>query len=152
MPLFVPSDYVTLSFSSRIGGGTRFYDVDELAALQQAISAGLAATAESEPLRVIASKSATKNARLFEERAYARILLGDLDSASADLEVAAASEVTVPWVQDIIDRANLIRGLLRTDGPGGVERQLATWRDYTSAALGIERDGEATTSATGTAN
>jgi len=144
MPMFVPSDVVSLSFSSRVGGGARIYDTDEPAALHQAISAGLAATTAAEPLRVIACTSVTKNARLFEERAYARILIGDLDSASADLAAAAASEVTVPWVQDIVDRANLIRELLESDGEVGVTRQLASWRDYTCAALGIAGEGRGT--------
>jgi hypothetical protein len=104
-----------------------------------AFRAARPATTASEPLRVIACTSVTKNARLFEERAYARVLLGDLDSASAELAVAAASEVTVPWVQDIVDRANLIRELLDSDGEAGVTRQLASWRDYACAALGISR-------------
>jgi hypothetical protein len=135
MPLFIPSDHLTLNFSSRVGGGTRFYDMDEHTALQQAISTALATTEATEPLQVIASHQATKNPRLFEGRAYARILLGDLDAAAPDLSVAAASEG-----QDTADRATLIRGLLGSDGTPGVVRQLACWRDMTCAALGIGRE------------
>lgn len=135
MPLFMPSDVVDLSFSSRVGGGARFYDMDEHTAMQQAISTALAATEATELLRVIAFHQATKNPHLFEGRAYARILLGDLDAAAPDLSMAAASER-----QDTADRAALIRGLLGSDGTPGVVRQLACWRDKTCAALGIRRE------------
>lgn len=137
MPLFIPSDVVTLSFSARVGGGTRFYDMDETAAMQNAISAALASALESQPVLVIASKSATRNPRLFEARAYARVLLGDLDAAMADLAVAKASRS-----QDVADRATLIRGLLDNDDTAEAVRQLARWRDETCAALGIEHDSQ----------
>jgi hypothetical protein len=109
--------------------------MDEPAALHEAIAAGLTATATSDALQAIASHQATKNPRLFEARAYARILLGDLDAAAPDLAVAAASEG-----EDTADRATLIRGLLGSDGTPGVVRQLGSWRDKTCAALGIRRD------------
>lgn len=142
MPLFVPSDVVTLSFSSRVGGRSRFYGMDEPAAMQQAVSEALAAALKPEPLQAIASRLVTKNASLFEARAYARILLGDPEAASADLRIAAASRVTAPWVQEIVDRANLMAGLLESGSPADAVHQLGRWRDDTCAALGIKRTTE----------
>jgi len=142
MPLFVPSENVVLSWSKRIGGGSRkFYKFDEDALATAIVAAIEGLRSEDDALVEILSRAdtASPNRRLHEVIGYAQLLQGDASGAQESLIRAAAGVVETPWAQEIIDRARLISRLLDEGGPDQAVVQLDRWCDQTAGALGLRR-------------
>lgn len=105
MPLFVPSDNVVLSWSERIGGGTRKYDKFDEEALAAAIAIaveGLGNEDDALGQMVARDNPTSPNRRLHEVVAYARLLLGDLISAQESLARAETGIAKAPWERKIM--------------------------------------------------
>jgi len=142
MPLFVPSENVVLSWSERIGGGSRkYYSYDEDAVAAAVSSAVEALGTEEDALGeiVVRDDPASPNRRLHEVVGYARLLLGDSIGARESLARAAAGVPKAPWGQEIIERARQVGRLLDEEGGDRAVGQLEQWCDQTAGALGLRR-------------
>jgi hypothetical protein len=140
LPLFRPSEHITLTWSERVGRG-QVYGPSDLEAFQSVVRSGLASLgSEQEELARIASAADTPNHRIIEDRGYALILLGDKQRALSSLRtVAAGGPVRQRPQQKMINRAQYMCQLLHHDGLAAATEQLARWRDETCAALGLQR-------------
>ena len=140
MPLVVPSDVVNLSWSERMGGGSRKFRVDERDALEQAIGAAFTGlSTDDTALRQVLARGMPlgANSRVNEMVGYTQVLLGDLEAAQKSLACARGGPTVQAWEQAIVDRAQLIADLLRSQGRDGAIAQLDKWRDATAGALGL---------------
>lgn len=140
MPLFVPADVIDLSWSERVGGRTRKYDNLD----KQALEAGIIAAfknlgAEEEAVEQTAAREAreSRNRRVQEVVAYARILSGNLSAAREALTLAEAGATETPWEQEIVVRVEFVRRLLDQEGRAAVVDQLDRWCHQTVGALGL---------------
>lgn len=131
MPLFVPSLHLSLNFSQRVPGGVTTFGISDLSAFETAIAlAADGLPSESEALRMVAESDA-------EESGYARLLLGDIDGAAAEL----ARPFHVDDVRDFVEaarerRAQILLSLESGESEAAVD-QLRTWRDATARAVRV---------------
>jgi hypothetical protein len=142
MPLFIPTDVIDLSWSERIGGRARKYDnLDEQALVTGIIAAVDALGTEQDAAEQTAAREVreSRNRRVQEVVAYARILTGDLAGAREALTLAEAGATETPWEQEIVDRVELVHRLLNQKGCAAVVDQLGRWCDHTVGALGLRR-------------
>jgi len=142
MPLFIPTDVIDLSWSERIGGRARKYDnLDEEAPVTAIIAVFDALGTEEDAVEQTAARGVreSRNRRVQEVVAYARILTGDLAGAREALTLAEAGITETPWGQEIVDRVELVRRLLDQKGHPAVVDQLDRWCGHTVGALGLRR-------------
>jgi hypothetical protein len=142
MPLFVPSDVVTLSWSERIGGGARKFHKNDEDALNAAISSAIGDLGvEEDALGEFVSRgtSINGNRRVDEVVGYTHLLLGDVSSAQESLARAEVGTAAIAWEQEIIDRVRNIIRILNESGPDRAVAQLDRWCEQTVGALGLRR-------------
>lgn len=138
MPLFVPTDALSLDHSRRIGGSAALFDMDDQDSLSRAVREALyqaSSTDEGAWIRDVAKKGPTPNIRLQEVSAYCALLGRD---AHAGLEGLGALERHVaryPWEQEVVDRARHVASLLRRSDLDSALRTLESWRDETVQRL-----------------
>ena len=135
MPLFVPADYVDAQWSSRVGG----YAVDDVGGMSSAISLALTTVeSEADALSRIAEKEPTRNLRVVEASAYARVIAyGDTAVAIDLLDRAKNSKVAYGWVRELVDRMLSMSQLLQHEGNDAALAQLRKWRNRTASAIGL---------------
>jgi hypothetical protein len=137
MPLFVPTDVVDLSWSTRVGGGSTLYHADD-ATIGGAVKEALDAT-HNTGMDLLTSKHVDdRNVRLLECKAYGLIILGRPDQATACLRRVAEYPSRHDWEEDLTRRAS---GMLQILQEGDNETALARLRDWkiaTVAALGLQ--------------
>lgn len=132
MPLFVPSDHVTLDFSQRVRPSGRF-GLDEPELLAEAIRSALAGV-ESEATYL--QRWATQNPA-DEAGAYALVLLGRESEAAAALADARDRLVEDgrTWALHNAERIATVESVLREGGLAGTQALLAGWRDQTARSV-----------------
>lgn len=129
MPLFVPAESLSLTYSERlVSGTTRFYAASPEVVLEAVDESLVQPMVESsEVARYAGLRSERRSRRTSETAAYANLLLGKLRKARRLLKLAQAPDVFATWEWTVIERARLIEGLLGTDGPGAALAQLEAW-------------------------
>jgi hypothetical protein len=142
MPLFVPTENVTLSWSERIGGGSRKFDEHDENALADAIS-GVVAELKTEDIalnEIIARGTSIKaNRRVDEIVGYAQIIIGDTSAARKTLARAGTGATQSDWESEIADRVEIVVRTLERSGREQAIDLLDQWCDQTANALGLRR-------------
>ncbi len=138
MPLYVQSTVIDLSWSERVEGGTRLWEMDTAAA--DAIgraqrSVGAAALAADSVL--IPPPGGADNVRMQEARAYGLVLEGAFDAAVEVLARVCRYDANYPWEHDLIARAMENRDSLVGHRYAEVLDRLAVWRATTGRVIGI---------------
>jgi hypothetical protein len=138
MPLYVPSSAIDLSWSERVGGGTRVWDTDAagaraIAETEQSV-AGAARAADSVLLR---PPGGADNVRMQEARGYGLVLEGASDAAVEVLGRVCRYDAKYPWERDLVARASEIRSLLLADKSSDVLDRIAGWRAATALTIGV---------------
>jgi hypothetical protein len=144
MPIFIPSQHVNLSWSERMGGKAHKFDADDEETVAAAIGEAIAGLGtEEDTLVEIAAKGAelSSNRRVSETVGYAHLLLGDLQAAEKALKAAEAGSTRSQWEQEIIERTQLVRRLLKNEGHDRAVRQLDLWCQETATALRLRGHG-----------
>jgi hypothetical protein len=145
MPLFVPAEHLTLSWSRRVGGGAHAISDQEPDEVRHAVEETIA-TAEDEvdALGRMARQSGGRGNVLMDEvSAYACLLLGKTKAAQKKLAAATSAAYDGPeWVHETAARVQRFNQLLINDGPPAALRLLDDWVANTVAALRLgERTG-----------
>lgn len=141
MPLYVPTDFVILDWSDRVGGGTRVYlDKDDLAAAVREAAPQVEAEAQSLSPVVNASGHGPMTEPMQETHAYGLVLEGDIDQAVEILGQVAHTEPRHAWIQEMINRANESRSILQNGHVEQLRQRLTEWRRETLVALKISPD------------
>jgi len=141
MPLFVPSKTMTLTWSKRMGVARKYY-LNDPQALSAAIGAAFSSIGtEDDALIGIAAQAvqATANRKANEVAAYGQLLLGELSTAAEALARASTGIAGSPWEHEVIQRVQLISGLLDQQGRDSAIDQLDQWCEQTAGALGLRR-------------
>jgi hypothetical protein len=138
MPLYVPSSVIDLSWSERIGGGTRSWETDVAGAdaIARAQRSVAAAALAADPV-LIPPPGGADNVRMQEARAYGLVLEGAFDAAVEVLGRVCRYDATYPWERDLIARATDNRDSLVTHRSAEVLDRLAGWRATTARAIGV---------------
>jgi hypothetical protein len=132
-PLFVPTDHIDLSFSSRLVGS---YTFDELSTSPRIAGATASIPRESEAMGDLAEVARNEqNCRVLETAGYAQVLLGNERRADKVLAKVVAARTDPEWVGEVVSRAASIRQLLATGGVEAATDRLTEWRDATVSAL-----------------
>jgi hypothetical protein len=132
-PLFVPTDHIDLSFSSRPVGS---YTFDELLTSPRIAGAIASIPRESETMRDLAEVARNEpNCRVLETAGYAQVLLGNERKADKVLAKVVAAPTDPEWVGEVVSRAAVVRQLLATGGVDAATDRSAEWRDVTVRAL-----------------
>lgn len=138
MPLYVPSSVIDLSWSERVGGGTRLWNVDAAGAHAIARTArSVAAAAEAADSVLLPPPGGADNVRMQEARAYGLVLEGASEAAVEVLGRVCRYDATYPWEHDLIARATENRDLLLAQRSSDVLDRLADWRASTARAIGV---------------
>lgn len=139
MPLFEPSEVITLSWSHRVGGGSNLIDSDDRDAVVAAVRTALDEIEdEAAALQRMAECATTMNLRVEEVAGYARIYLDDIQGAQLRLD-AAQQEVDGPqWLLDVTTRMRQVDRLLADRGSDAAKEQLDEWVAWTSGQLGLK--------------
>lgn len=138
MPLYVQSSVVDLSWSERVGGGTRLWDAD--AAGADAIARteqSVAAAAQAADSVMLPPPGGADNVRMQEARAYGLVLEGAADAAVEVLSRVCRYDATYPWERELVARASENRDLLLAQRTSDVLDRLAGWRASTAKAIGV---------------
>jgi hypothetical protein len=139
MPLFVPSNMVNLSWSSRVGGGAHKFYREDVEELEIAVRSASASLPDEEVILSAWCASPPSPNRLEQEvRAYAQVLRNeDLADAADVLARIAGGATTCDWESKLVQRVRCVRALLVDKGHDAAVGQLARWRDETCTALGL---------------
>lgn len=139
MPLFVPSDVVVLSYSTRIGGNAHKFYSDKPAELRSGIQAGLqhVPRQDDELMRLAKAGVGTPDVNVLEAAAYASALLGEAKQAMAFAQSAARVDSSVDWVAEVVDRAKRFADQLEVGGLAAVRPVLERNAAETASALGL---------------
>jgi hypothetical protein len=130
MPLFIPTEHLTLSHGQRVPNGSSTHRLDQLEPAAELAVRELPVD-EASALRRIASAGRR------EDAAYALILEGRYGQARQALEKSAPTADPPEWVFAQRDRmAHMVR-LLEGPGPEAAVEQLAAWRSHTMTAIGL---------------
>ena len=142
MPLFVPSEVMVLSFSERVGGGSKKYDDADIDELSTAIGGGLRdlPTEDGELRRVVKLAIGSPNLRLLEAAAYSYVLLGDQDGAVVTIEQARRSPTRFDWEGVVVDRLSDLAKRLNEQGIDAAAREVDAQAKCTAAALGLTHE------------
>jgi hypothetical protein len=141
MPLFIPSEVISLNWSDRFGGSSRIYDFDDPAtseAIRQA-AAQMQAEAESKSL-LLDPPGGADNVRMQEARAYGLLLEANAGGATEVLGRVERYEAKYPWESALVSRAAEVRSMLQAGRTGEVLRRLEAWREETMKVLDIYPD------------
>jgi hypothetical protein len=141
-PLFIPIDFVVLSYSTRIGGGANKISVENTQELQDTVREAMVPSGTEEQVLARFAEMADiseRNLLKLEVSAYSELILGDVDAARAKLEPVAVAVATSSWSHEFIDRANLMLGLLADSGRDAAVAQLDRWVDETVTNLKLRR-------------
>lgn len=157
-PLYVPVEYLVLSFGDRLGaaggGPERWFHLkgnDELSTMTEVVERILK---EGEPMLVTTEtlrgfldmlprlSSDHADPHYLEARAYTEVLTGRTELACRTINrlnsVIDANPNKFDWVLDLQRRVNHIRVLL-AESPESAISQLNTWADYTARQLKLNR-------------
>jgi hypothetical protein len=138
MPLYVESSVIDLSWSERVGGGTRLWNVDGAGADAVARTGrSVAAAAQSAGSVLLPPPGGADNVRMQETRAYGLVLEGASAAAVEVLGRVCRYDATYPWVHDLVARATENRDLLLAQRPSDLLDRLASWRASTARAIGV---------------
>lgn len=138
MPLYVPSSVVDLSWSERVGGGTRVWDVDAVGADAIARTGhSVTAAAKAADSVLLPPPGGADNVRMQEARAYGLVLEGASDAAVEVLGRVCRYDATYPWERELVARASENRDLLLAQRTSDVLDRLAEWRASTAHAIGV---------------
>ncbi|MBI4882800.1 MAG: hypothetical protein HY826_01945 [Actinobacteria bacterium] len=138
MPLYVQSSVIDLTWSERVGGGTRVWDTN--AAGAQAIAEterSVAAAAEAPDSVLLLPPGGADNVRMQAARAYGLVLEGATDAAVEVLGRACRYDAKYPWERDLVARASEIREMLVAHRLSDVLDRIAGWRATTARTIGI---------------
>lgn len=140
MPLTVPADVLDLSFSERIGGGSQSYALGSFEADAALVHAAEKARKlhRQRPV-VVESLGAAVNVRMQEVRAYGLLASGQVASAREVVGEVLCHQPLYDWENEIIERAEIVQGLLETAGPASALDLVERWRAMTLEALGLDR-------------
>lgn len=141
-PLFVPVDFVVLSYSTRIGGGSNKIPVENTHELQDAVREAMVPIGTEEQLLARFAAMADINERnhlTLEASAYSELILGNVDNTVAKLEPLVHAVPTSSWSHLYINRANLVMSLLANSGRDAAVAQLDLWVDETVTSLKLRR-------------
>jgi hypothetical protein len=137
MPLFVPSEHLTLSQSVRVHPA-KTYGLDDRAEFDGAITQAFQAIPTEADALADWSRPGVGDA---EVRAYSCILTGSRSLAESALDAALTfgydEDSPYGWVRQAGSRLETVRSELRDGGVASATEVLARWRDQTIAALGI---------------
>jgi hypothetical protein len=141
MPLFVPSDAVVLSYSERVGGGSKKYDPANLEGLLRAISSGFRdlPSEDGELRRLVRLATGSPNVRLLEAAAYGQVLLGNQVAALDVINQVVDATTRYDWEQEVVDRVARFGGTLGKRGLEAATRELDAQVKRTGAAIGVIR-------------
>lgn len=141
MPTYRPAEVIDLSWSVRVGGGTRTFELDDADLSVAITSARHACDRENSNTAVRLPQDADhlRNLSILEVQGYAAFLDGDLGGAMTMLgDVRGGpNDAGIPWVQEMIDRASATEQLITGGDVSAVRSLLAGWRDATLDSLGI---------------
>lgn len=139
MPMFVPSDFVVLSYSRRIGGGSKKYDSADTDELSAAIAGGFrdVPTETDELRRLINDAQGSRNLRLLDAAANSRVLLGDEGGAIETIKQASALPIHYEWESKIITRLTDLARTLKDEGLQAAKQGLDAQIKSTAVALGV---------------
>ena len=138
MPLFEPSEVITLSWSHRVGGGANLIDSDDSEALTAAIVTALGhVDGEDAALLRMAEQPKSQNLRVEEVASYARIYLDDIQGALARLSISKQHLGGPQWLLDVAARMRHVAAVLADRGRDAAIDQLDQWSGQTATRLGI---------------
>jgi hypothetical protein len=138
MPLYMPSSVIDLSWSERVGGGTRLWNVDSAGTDAVARTGrSVAVAAQSADTVLLPPPGGADNVRMQEARAYGLVLEDASDAAVEVLSRVCRYDATYPWERDLVARATENRDLLLAQRSSAVLERLAGWRAGTARAIGV---------------
>jgi hypothetical protein len=137
MPLYTPTDHLTLDWSERVPNGATTLDPNGPTTADVVRSAIDRVEREFADYR-LDPKADGKNVRLQEDWAYALLLEGRPRDASKLLRRVTDADTTYAWVQELVDRASGMRDLIETGRVDEAKARLAEWRLTSLDALGLD--------------
>jgi hypothetical protein len=154
-PLYVPNKTLHLTFGRRLGGPSHFWEIEKeneasvMASLLDEIKAlALPFLDRIKSPQDVASRledMTPDNLHAKEAASYSYVLIGDRESAMSELAALRSfverrrQGTQIPgrgWVDEILDRADLLRRKLETD-PSGAKALLITWEKENIDSLGL---------------
>jgi hypothetical protein len=139
MPLFVPSEEIILSYSTRVGSPTKLRDGSAETFRQAIVDAFEGFPTETGELKRMADlASGSRNLRVIEVAAYSMVLLGDRVQALAAIDqTTQLKAVARTWEKEILARLNDLRSLLESNDLEAAMRRISKQERFSASALGI---------------
>lgn len=138
MPLYQKSSVIDLSWSERVGGGTRVWEADAAGARAIAeTERSVAAVAQAADSVLLVPPGGADNVRMQEARAYGLVLEGATDSAVEVLGRVCRYDGKYPWERELLARASEIRDLLLAHRTSDVLDRIEGWRAATARTIGV---------------
>ncbi|HEU5001151.1 MAG TPA: hypothetical protein VFW71_00010 [Actinomycetota bacterium] len=139
MPLFVPADFLYLSWSERVGGGARKYRLEDPESLTSAVKTAMEVGDEATALTRIVNRGMKllPAPETDEVLAYALTLLGRKAEANEILE-RAIGRAGVGGEDQLMKRLIEFSGLLRSQGQEAAIQLLHQWARLTKNSLKLE--------------
>ena len=139
MPLFVPSDAVVLSYSQRIGGGSKKYEAADYDELSSAIASGFRdlPTDDDELHRLVEIAAGSPNVRLLEAAVRSQVLLGDGVGALDMIRRATGAPTGSGWEREVISRLDALAKTLDDKGLDDAVQDIDAQVARTATALGV---------------
>jgi len=145
LPLWIPAEYIHLTFGRRVGVNQRWssdqLDLENalLIAMRRELSILAELDSPAQLLSALEVFARESNPHCIEALAYGLFEMGQVDRSQEVLKsLLTLIDRTVPWQQEIAERATLISSFLPT-GIEEVKRRLTKWRTETISALGLEK-------------
>jgi hypothetical protein len=140
LPLYLPHEALSLSWSVRFGGGSHLLDSKEPEASAAVRTArDLATTNVASQLgAVVPSPGTSENASMQEARAYGLLLDGDVRSATEVLQRVLLYRPELDWEYDRAHRAELVLNQLTSGKAIQAREQLEYWRQQSASRLGLD--------------
>jgi len=140
LPLYVPQEVVSLSWSDRFGGGSRTFQPSEAETLDAIRGAASLVVAEAERKPVVVDPpGGADNVRMQEARGYGLLLEGNAGGAVEVLARVVQYSATYPWEKAIVARAHEMREAIVEGREARAVEQLEAWRTQTMATLRLAK-------------
>ena len=140
LPLFGPRQVLDLTFSERVGGGSKTYSVDEPDELRAALSEVLARDMPSDDeIAMRLAGGPLGNLLWAETAAYAVAHCGDAEQAQTLLTPVREYPAKYDWEREMVSRASAVAEMLDREDREAVRDALGRWRAQTLDALGIQQ-------------
>ena len=145
LPLWIPAEHIHLTFGRRVGVNQRWssdqLDLENalLSPMRRELSILVELDLPGQLLSALEVFARGSNPHCVEALAYALFKMGQIDRSQEVLKsLLTLIDRTVPWQQEIAERAALILSFLPT-GIEEVKHRLTKWRTETISALGLEK-------------